>query len=126
VHDAAGKVNQLILHQNGDKTATRQGAMKPDAPRERKEVKVDAKVLESYVGSYAITPQFVMTVTLENGQLMVQATGQPKFAMFPESATKFFLKVVDAQVSFVKDEAGTVNALVLHQNGADKKAVRQQ
>lgn len=126
VHDASGKVNQLILHQNGDQTATRQGAMKPEAPRERKEIKVDPKVLESYVGSYAITPQFVMTVTLENGQLMVQATGQPKLAMFPESPTKFFLKVVDAQVSFVADKSGKVNALILHQNGADKKAVRKK
>jgi hypothetical protein len=126
VHDAEGKVNRLILHQSGrDQTATRQGAMKPEPPRERKEVKVDPKVLESYVGSYAITPQFVMAVTLENGQLMVQATGQPKLAMFPESATKFFLKVVEAQVSFVKDESGKVNALILHQNGRDQKAMRQ-
>jgi CubicO group peptidase (beta-lactamase class C family) len=125
VHDAAGKVNQLILHQNGDQTATRQGAMKAEPPGERKEVKVDPKVLESYVGNYAITPQFVMAVTLENGQLMVQATGQPKLEMFPESDTKFFLKVVDAQVSFVKDDSGKVNALILHQSGANQKAVRQ-
>jgi hypothetical protein len=118
-------VNQLILHQNGDQTATRQGAMKAEPPGERKGVKVDPKVLESYVGNYAITPQFVMAVTLENGQLMVQATGQPKLEMFPESDTKFFLKVVDAQVSFVKDDSGKVNALILHQSGANQKAVRQ-
>ena len=65
-------------------------------------------MLETYVGSYEIVPQFVMTVTLENGKLMVQATGQPKLEMFPESATKFFLKVVDAQISFVSDKSGKV------------------
>jgi hypothetical protein len=57
---------------------------------------------------------------------LVQATGQPKLEMFPESATKFFLKVVDAQVSFVKDETGKVNALILHQGGRDQEAARQQ
>jgi hypothetical protein len=31
---------------------------------------------------------------------MTQATGQPKFPMFGESQTKFFLTVVDAEVVF--------------------------
>ncbi|HBD99006.1 MAG TPA: transcriptional regulator, partial [Gemmatimonadetes bacterium] len=34
--------------------------------------------------------------------------------------TKFFLRVVDAQVSFTKDDSSTVTGLVLHQNGANQ------
>ena len=48
---------------------------------------------------------------------MAQATGQPKFDLFPTSETDFFLKAVEAQVSFVKDEQGKVTQLILNQNG---------
>jgi hypothetical protein len=44
-------------------------------------------------------------------------TGQPKVEIFAESETKFFLRVVDAQITFVKDEKGQVTHLVLNQNG---------
>jgi hypothetical protein len=57
-------------------------------------------------------------MTLENGQLMTQATGQGKFPLFAESETKFFLKAVDAEVEFVRDPAThAVAHLVLYQNG---------
>ena len=48
---------------------------------------------------------------------MAQATGQPKFELFPSSETEFFLKAVEAQVSFVKDDEGKVTELILNQNG---------
>jgi len=47
--------------------------------------------------------------------------GQPQAELFPESETKFFLKVVDAQVTFVKDDKGAVTHLIWHQ-GRDQKA----
>jgi CubicO group peptidase (beta-lactamase class C family) len=94
-------------------------------PVERKEVAVDAKLLESYVGKYAIVPEFVLTVTVEDGKLMVQATGQGKLQVFAESPTAFFYKVVDAQITFEKDKAGKVTQLVLHQNGRDMPGKRQ-
>ena len=52
---------------------------------------------------------------------MVQATGQDKFEVFPESETKYFVKVIDAQVTFVKDAKGEVTHLILHQGG-DRQA----
>jgi serine-type D-Ala-D-Ala carboxypeptidase/endopeptidase len=95
-------------------------------PAARRVVEIDRAVLESYAGTYAITPDFVLTVTLENGRLMVGATGQEKFPIFAESKTKFFYRVVDAQITFVPDEDGKVNRLILHQNGRDVPAVRQR
>jgi len=56
-------------------------------------------------------------VTKEGDKLMGQATGQPKIELLPESDTQFFVKEVNAQVSFVKDEKGMVTALILNQNG---------
>ena len=64
-------------------------------------------------------------MTLENGQLMTQATNQEKLPLFAESETMFFLKVVDAQVEFVKNEKGEVTHMMLHQNGRDVKGVKK-
>lgn len=95
----------------------------PSKPR--KQVDVDLAVLESYAGVYMLTPQFALTVTVEDGKLMVQATGQDKFQVFAESKTKFFYKVVEAQISFVPDQDGKISHLILHQGGLNQKGVRK-
>ena len=59
-------------------------------------------MLAQYVGRYQIGPDFILAVTLEGGQLMTQATGQNKLEVFAESETRFFLKAVDAQLTFGK------------------------
>jgi CubicO group peptidase (beta-lactamase class C family) len=88
----------------------------------RKVIDVSPDVLETYAGVYTLAPNFNLTVTLEEGKLMLQATGQGKYQVFPESRTKFFLKVVDAQISFILSKDGKVDHLVLHQGGIDQKA----
>lgn len=93
------------------------------APRERVEVEVPRAVLERYVGAYRLGPNFIIEVTLDGARLSVQATGQPKFPIFPESETEFFLRVVEAQITFVV-ENGEVTSLILHQGGADQTATK--
>lgn len=88
-------------------------------------VQVAPEVLESYEGDYAITPQFVLTITHEGDKLMVQATGQQKLQLDPESEAKFVCKAVDAYLFFVADKSGKTKYLVLHQNGANRRATRQ-
>jgi hypothetical protein len=82
-------------------------------------VKLEASVLGSYVGEYQLTPEFAIVVTREGDQLFIQATGQAKVPIYAESETQFFLKVVDAQITFSRDGSGRVTRLVLHQNGRD-------
>ncbi len=94
-------------------------------PSERKEVSVPPAILAKYVGSYELAPGFDIVMTLEDGHLMTQATGQPKFPVFAESETKFFLKVVDAQLEFFENEKGDVTHLVLHQGGRDTKGIKK-
>jgi hypothetical protein len=48
---------------------------------------------------------------------MGQFTRQPKVEFYPEAETKFFLKVVDAQVEFVKDDSGKVTGIIVFQGG---------
>ncbi|MFZ1988253.1 MAG: serine hydrolase [Alphaproteobacteria bacterium] len=93
----------------------------PPPPREHKEVAVSADTLKRYVGEYQFAPTFAITIRLSGNQLTEQATGQPEAPIYPESETDFFLKVVDAQISFVVED-GKVTGLILHQNGRDLKA----
>jgi CubicO group peptidase (beta-lactamase class C family) len=87
-----------------------------------KDTTVDPKVLDSYAGDYELTPNLVLSITSDNGKLMAQATGQSKVELCASSETEFFLKVIDAQVTFVKDQQGKVTHLILHQNGRNMEA----
>jgi CubicO group peptidase (beta-lactamase class C family) len=91
---------------------------------ERKEIKLPREMLASYVGIYQLAPKVKLTMTLDGDQMMTQLSGQQKLQVFPESDGKFFLKVVDAQLEFVKDTNGKVTDVILHQNGRDQKAPR--
>jgi len=97
----------------------------PPIPTPRKEVPLPVETLDRYVGTYALAPAVSMAVTREGAQLFVQVTGQPRFPVFAEKDGEFFLKVVDAQLSFTKDSTGAVTGLVLHQNGVHMPAKRQ-
>jgi CubicO group peptidase (beta-lactamase class C family) len=101
-------------------------ALAPAPAKERKQAKVDPKIFDGYVGRYALTPDFVLTITREGDHLYVQATGQEKAELFPESERDYFLKVVDAQITFFTDSSGRAKELILHQNDIDQKANRVQ
>jgi D-alanyl-D-alanine-carboxypeptidase/D-alanyl-D-alanine-endopeptidase len=88
----------------------------------RMPVRLDPAVLDPYVGNYELYPNFILTVSLDGGRLMVQATGQPRLRVFPESDTQFFYRAVDARITFVQDKDGKVNKLILHQHGLDMPA----
>ncbi|HXB75167.1 MAG TPA: serine hydrolase [Candidatus Acidoferrales bacterium] len=98
--------------------------LKIEPPREHKEVTVDTKTYDSYVGSYQLGPNAILTISREGDRLFVQLTGQPKFQLFPEGERKFFLKVVDAQITFDADAQGKTTQAVLHQGGRDQVAKR--
>ena len=97
----------------------------PAKPPVHKEVAVDAKVLAEYVGEYQLGPA-TLTMTLDNGALFTQLTGQPRLPVFAETETRFFLKVVEATLEFQRDAQGKVNAVVLDQNGMKQRATRKQ
>jgi len=95
-------------------------------------IKLDPAVLARYVGKYELPPYFNLAVTLEGNQLMVEglqikpgAKDQPKFPLFPESQSKFFLKVMKTQLEFVTDDKGQVSYVILHFSGEDMKAVKK-
>jgi CubicO group peptidase (beta-lactamase class C family) len=97
---------------------------KYDLPRERKFIAVDGKVLDSLVGEYEIRPGFVLTISREGERLIGQATGQGKTELRAESETQFYVKEASAEITFVKDEDGTVVKLILRQGGRETEGKR--
>lgn len=69
-------------------------------------------------------PGLVFTITREGDQLFVQLAGQPRFPIFPESERGFFLKVVDARITFDVDSEGRGYQLTLVQNRSRIEAAR--
>ena len=94
------------------------------AAQARTEIDLDPAVYDRYVGRYQLVQGVNITVTRDGDGLFVQLTGQPRLEVFPESEDEFFLRVVDAQITFGRDDAGAVDHLVLHQNGVDQRAPR--
>jgi CubicO group peptidase (beta-lactamase class C family) len=90
---------------------------------ERKEISIDPKIFDAYIGQYQLAPNFILTITRYGDHFMTQATGQGQVEIFPESDHDFFAKVVDAQITFVTDDKGRATELVLHQRG-DRHAPR--
>ena len=97
---------------------------KPQPMKVRTAIDLPASALTPYVGVYQLAPTFSIDITLADGVLSAQATGQPKFPLYAETPTDFFFKVVDAQVTFVRDAQGVVTGLVLHQGGANQPATK--
>ena len=88
----------------------------------RQVAKIDYKIYDQYVGHYKFPVRGEFVVTRDGNRLLAKLDNQPALEIFPESETKFFVTVVDAQISFVKDDKGEVTHLILHQNGLDQKA----
>jgi len=88
-------------------------------------VKVDKTVSSSkyddYVGRYDYSGT-IMKVRRDGDHLLAQLAGQPEFEIFPKSENEFFWKVVDAQVTFVRNEKGEVTHVLHHQGGREINA----
>ncbi len=97
---------------------------KVEPVKEHKEITVDPKSFDNYLGSYQLAPNAIITISRDGDQMFVQLTGQPKFQLFPEGERRFFLKVVDAQLTFNTDAQGKAMEAILHQNGRDQTAKR--
>lgn len=92
-------------------------------PKVRKAIALPRAVLERYVGVYQL-PGLRVRITLTPKGLVAQPEGQPAARLYAETETEFFLKVVDARVTFRRGPGGAVTGLVLHQDGASVPARR--
>ena len=87
-------------------------------------ISVDPEVFDLYMGKYQLDIGLMFEVLKENNRLWIQVEGQPKFELQPLSETRYYLEMVDGQVTFAKDESGRVTKITLHQGGRDIKGKR--
>ena len=120
VRDATGAVAAHVMHQQGvdSRHEKLSGAAADSIMALQNEVVVDPAVFARYVGDYELSPGFVLTFHTRDGRFFTQATGQTELEVFAAGETEYFLKAVDARISFTVT-AGAVTGVVLHQNGRD-------
>ena len=94
------------------------------APKVERRVQVDPKLLAEYVGRYELQPGFVIAITVEDGVLFLQATGQQRLAAEARSPTTFGNEAVGAEIAFERGDDQKVVRLVLKQNGMTLPAKR--
>ena len=90
----------------------------------KKQYDVPPKVMQRYVGKYEFLPGVQLTVSVNDGALMVQLTGQPALRIYADSETNWHLRVVPAKLTFNVDEDGRCKSVELFQNGVRQKAKR--
>ena len=86
---------------------------------------VSEGTLDTYVGTYVISPGFEIKVWREGERLMLQATGQAAWPLQGISETVFRVQEADAKVSFGVNAAGDADQLVLFMDGRETKAIRK-
>lgn len=88
----------------------------PEPPtRFRKAITLDPKIYDDFVGSYQHSPTRIMVISKENDKLFAKAGRNPKAELFPQSENKFFIKVLDGDITFVRDDSGKVIKLIFRQ-----------
>jgi serine-type D-Ala-D-Ala carboxypeptidase/endopeptidase len=89
----------------------------------RRWVPVAASGLKRYAGVYQFGKS-QLSVKPDGNRLMVQTTGQNPNPAYCEGNLSFFLRAVDAQLTFEEGPEGQINAVVLHQNGKSQRGER--
>ncbi|MGI9519428.1 MAG: serine hydrolase [Pirellulaceae bacterium] len=126
VVDDEGVVTGMRMYQGGSKTAEAATKVDEEMLAEREIADVDFAIYDDYVGEYELAPGFSITVTRDGDRLLAQGTGQPALEIFPASETTYFPREVEAEMTFVRDEDGKVNELMLKQGGAEITGKRKE
>lgn len=70
----------------------------------------------SLVGTYQIRENLNLEISLDEGHLMAQQTGQPPFEIHPLTPTQFYSMNSQAILNFQKDEEGNTLSFSVYQN----------
>ena len=89
-----------------------------DDPLEPRQVVVDPRLYNAFVGEYQLSPKMILTVKKAGNRLIAQLTGQKSAEIFPASETEYFYRVTEAQITFRRNDNGDVTGLVITQAGS--------
>jgi len=120
-----GESISLTLFQGGAERKARKLSQE-EVAADTKKVKLTKEQLVNLVGQFEIMPNFIITTSHQNGELVIQATGQPKIPFETKSKSEFFNVQVQAKIVFELDEKGKAISLTLFQAGQELKGVNVQ
>lgn len=86
-----------------------------ERPNIPKIISVPDEIIKKYTGHYQYPD--VEIVSKKENEITISVGGLPKSNLHPEAENKFFMRELDIQVEFVKDDAGVITKLILYYNG---------
>lgn len=116
--DVDAKVGVYYMSNSGAPASIGEAALKLlrgedyTPPVERKGIAVDPKVLDQYVGTYAVAAGMNLIVSREGNGLVVRQTGsEVAMNLVAETPTTFFVKGQDFTITFVAGPSGAIEKL---------------
>jgi D-alanyl-D-alanine-carboxypeptidase/D-alanyl-D-alanine-endopeptidase len=95
------------------------------ALKERKEMVIDPKLLDLYVGQYQPAVGGVMTIERQGDGLLLKSASSPQgLRLHAQSERVFFIKEADLTITFQQEEPGRATKLLVHFGGIDTPALR--
>ncbi|MEO1520482.1 MAG: serine hydrolase [Cyanobacteria bacterium J06633_2] len=88
-------------------------------------ITLDPALYERYVGTYQLTPDFQISVTVENDQLKIQGTGRSPVTLYPISETEYFSRIINnLRIIFNLATDGTVESISLMEGEVETVATK--
>ena len=90
-----------------------------ELPKQRTEIKLPEEKLKEYEGEYEIMKGLHLIISLKDGELVGEPTGQKPDILYAEKEDFLFLKTQDIQLEFTRNEKKEIDGFILHQGGAN-------
>ena len=104
---------------------TAKPADKPAFNPDKKEIKVPAKVLQTYAGEYELEPGKSLTFKVDDQGILWGGPNPDKpHQVYAETQTKFFLKTAPIQLTF-KTEKGKVTGLMVQEGTGPERELKK-
>ncbi|MCB0079510.1 MAG: DUF3471 domain-containing protein, partial [Caldilineaceae bacterium] len=116
VKDRAGAVTSMQLQQRFSIWLDLPKSDQP-LPPIAAAIEIDPALYDQYVGDYQLGPGPALTISVEDGKLFAQATGEAAMELAAAAEDSFFLPGLDVQIEFTRNAEGAVTSLVLQQSG---------
>lgn len=95
------------------------------ALKERKEMVIDPKLFDLYVGQYQPAVGGVITIERQGGVLLLKSASSPQgLRLHAQSERVFFITETDLTITFQVDPQGRATGVLIHFAGADTPAPR--
>ncbi len=102
-----------------DRKALRQTTL---VPADRIELSLDKIKTSDYAGTYTLpNAPVTLTIVYTENQLTAQITGQPSLPIYRYGPEECFYKAVDAQLRFVRNADGKLEAIQFTQGNRDSR-----